>query len=198
VPGVLRANVNDAWVDIATSGPAGARGATGVAGAPGATGPVGVGVPVGGVAGDVLTKVDDTDYNTRWAPGALIANGAPLGATAPPSTAVQVCTWVLPDSLIGRSAMFVWQAIGVITAGKIRVELKFFNPATNVVMTSIEKIDNVGGGNTIRTMFFVGVIEPSAAATPYQLTLAPLDGSDANGLSVYSDPSNHQGYALVF
>ena len=47
-------------------GPVGATGATGATGAQGPKGEAGPGVPTGGVAGQVLTKVDSTDYNTRW------------------------------------------------------------------------------------------------------------------------------------
>ena len=54
---------------IGATGYTGAVGAPGEASATGATGTPGVGVPTGGVAGDVLTKVDSTDYNTKWAPG---------------------------------------------------------------------------------------------------------------------------------
>jgi hypothetical protein len=32
----------------------------------GATGPSGVGIPAGGTSGQILTKVDGTDYNTQW------------------------------------------------------------------------------------------------------------------------------------
>ncbi len=42
------------------AGPAGPVGPTGPAGAPG------VGVPVGGTAGQFLTKIDGTNYNTSW------------------------------------------------------------------------------------------------------------------------------------
>lgn len=45
------------------TGPEGPQGATGEQGETGATGS---GVPVGGTAGQVLTKVDETDYNTEW------------------------------------------------------------------------------------------------------------------------------------
>lgn len=43
----------------------------GGAGSPGANG---VGVPAGGTAGQVLQKVDGTDYNTKWAAQALTQN----------------------------------------------------------------------------------------------------------------------------
>ena len=41
-------------------------GQDGADGAPGATGPAGPGVPSGGTAGQVLSKVDGTDFNTEW------------------------------------------------------------------------------------------------------------------------------------
>lgn len=47
-------------------GPQGTAGAKGDKGDPGAQGPAGEGVPTGGTAGQVLTKVDGTDYNTQW------------------------------------------------------------------------------------------------------------------------------------
>jgi hypothetical protein len=39
---------------------------TGSTGPTGATGPAGPGVPVGGTAGQVLSKINSTDYNTQW------------------------------------------------------------------------------------------------------------------------------------
>jgi len=51
------------------TGPAGATGATGaqgIQGATGAPGPTGQGVPTGGNAGQVLAKINTTNYNTQW------------------------------------------------------------------------------------------------------------------------------------
>jgi hypothetical protein len=42
------------------------EGATGPTGPTGATGPAGPGVAAGGTAGQVLSKIDGTDYNTQW------------------------------------------------------------------------------------------------------------------------------------
>ena len=47
-------------------GPAGPTGATGATGATGSTGAVGPGVAAGGTAGQILSKVDGTNYNTVW------------------------------------------------------------------------------------------------------------------------------------
>lgn len=44
----------------------GATGATGAAGADGSDGADGAGVAAGGTTGQILAKVDDTDYNTEW------------------------------------------------------------------------------------------------------------------------------------
>lgn len=51
---------------IGEQGPQGPEGPAGPKGDTGSTGPAGHGVPAGGVAGQVLTKVDGTDYNTEW------------------------------------------------------------------------------------------------------------------------------------
>ena len=48
------------------AGPTGPTGATGPAGADGSDGADGQGVPTGGTAGQVLSKIDGTDYSTQW------------------------------------------------------------------------------------------------------------------------------------
>ncbi len=48
------------------SGSVGVPGPQGPAGATGPAGPAGEGVPVGGTAGQFLTKIDGTNYNTDW------------------------------------------------------------------------------------------------------------------------------------
>lgn len=52
--------------DTGPTGPAGVVGPTGPAGEVGPTGPAGVGVPTGGTSGQVLAKIDGTNYNTQW------------------------------------------------------------------------------------------------------------------------------------
>ena len=47
-------------------GPAGNDGAPGAQGEPGADGAPGQGVPTGGTVGQVLAKIDSTDYSTEW------------------------------------------------------------------------------------------------------------------------------------
>lgn len=49
-----------------TPGPTGPQGPIGLTGPTGATGSEGQGVPTGGLANQVLSKVDGTDFNTAW------------------------------------------------------------------------------------------------------------------------------------
>ena len=48
------------------TGPQGAQGPQGIQGEKGDKGDTGAGVPVGGTAGQVLAKIDGTNYNTEW------------------------------------------------------------------------------------------------------------------------------------
>jgi len=52
--------------DKGDTGDTGATGTTGTAGTTGTNGTNGVGVPVGGTTGQVLSKINTTDYNTQW------------------------------------------------------------------------------------------------------------------------------------
>lgn len=76
------------------TGPQGVKGdtgATGPQGTVGATGPTGPGVAAGGTAGQVLSKINATDYNTQWiapAAGTVTSVAAGTGLTASPSPIV--------------------------------------------------------------------------------------------------------------
>lgn len=52
--------------DTGATGPQGIQGEQGIQGPAGNDGANGQGVPLGGTAGQVLAKVDSTDYNTEW------------------------------------------------------------------------------------------------------------------------------------
>jgi len=52
--------------DTGATGATGATGSTGATGADGADGADGEGVPIGGTTGQVLAKIDATDFNTEW------------------------------------------------------------------------------------------------------------------------------------
>jgi len=70
------------------TGPTGATGAastvagpTGPTGAAGATGATGQGVPTGGTTGQILLKIDATNYNTQWADNITFSSLADLTDT---------------------------------------------------------------------------------------------------------------------
>jgi hypothetical protein len=65
------------------TGPTGSTGPTGPTGATGTNGTNGQGVVVGGTSGQVLTKIDSTDYNTQWStPATVTFTTLTTGATA--------------------------------------------------------------------------------------------------------------------
>ena len=85
----LTANQTVVNVDIVPTvlqidlGAAGLPGAQGADGADGADGAAGVGVPTGGTAGQVLTKISGTDYDTQWSDLPSLDNFVPYsGGTA--------------------------------------------------------------------------------------------------------------------
>ena len=72
------------------TGATGATGPTGPAGSTGATGPAGPGVPTGGATGQVLAKIDGTDYNDHWIDPP--ATGPSIDDTTASSTSVYSST----------------------------------------------------------------------------------------------------------
>jgi hypothetical protein len=65
----------DTGATSTVAGPQGPKGDTGTAGANGQ------GVPTGGTAGQILSKVDATAYNTAWIAAPAATNGLPTGGT---------------------------------------------------------------------------------------------------------------------
>ena len=71
-------------------GPTGLTGATGPQGPAGTNGTNGQGVPTGGTAGQVLAKVNGTDYNTQWVTPSAGGSGAQVALIATKTTNPQV------------------------------------------------------------------------------------------------------------
>jgi len=105
--------------DKGPQGDPGADGADGTPGADGAAGADGVGVPAGGTTGQVLAKIDATDYNTQWI---TPAGGGGGGAV---------------DSVFGRT--------GVVTAQAADYDAdQISETASNKVMTAAERTKLAG------------------------------------------------------
>ena len=107
IPGAVEATIGATAPAILTVG-VGVPGATGPAGATGAQGPQGdpgEGVPVGGTAGQVLAKIDGTNYNTEWvnvegdylplAGGAMDANASITASDTSTATDSELAGWGL-------------------------------------------------------------------------------------------------------
>ena len=69
-------------------GDTGATGSQGPQGATGTTGATGPGVAPGGTAGQVLSKIDGTNFNTQWTTPAAGGGATILNGSGPPSTAI--------------------------------------------------------------------------------------------------------------
>ena len=60
--------------ETGATGPQGEQGIQGIQGETGPAGADGVGIPAGGTTGQVLKKVDGTDYNTAWGAASTVAS----------------------------------------------------------------------------------------------------------------------------
>ena len=88
---------------------AGKTGATGAAGAAGTNGTNGQGVPTGGTTGQVLSKIDGTDYNTQWTTiaGSFTINGTSisLGGSGTVTAAAGTLTGTTLNSTVVNSSL---------------------------------------------------------------------------------------------
>ena len=82
---------------VGPAGPTGPTGPVGPSGAIGATGAAGQGVPTGGATGQVLSKVDGTDYNTAWT--------TPTGGVTGTGTANYHTKWTTGGTALVNSLM---------------------------------------------------------------------------------------------
>ena len=131
-------------VSIASPGPQGAAGAAGATGATGATGAkgdkgdtgntgaTGAGVAVGGTAGQVLAKIDATNYNTQWitpaTPGTATTAGVYGVTTLTDSTNSTSTTTAATPASVKSSydvATAGWEAFNFGTAGVIATVPRF-------------------------------------------------------------------------
>lgn len=96
---------------LGPTGPTGASGTdgdigpTGPTGATGDTGPTGQGVPAGGFAGQILAKIDGTDYNTEWVTNSGGAGSSDLDSL----TDVTIATPDIGDILYYNSSTSTWE-----------------------------------------------------------------------------------------
>ncbi|MDO7848819.1 hypothetical protein Q5H92_20815, partial [Hymenobacter sp. M29] len=167
--------------DPGTAGTAGATGAkgdkgdpgtAGTAGATGTKGDPGVGVPTGGTAGQILTKVTGTDYNTQWtSPGAaassvsvqLRANKVGgTGETLPVATSTTAPT-IAFNNVLTSPTLGTWDGstytLGTGGAGLYLVQANILTPdagtPTQTISASLVlEVNSAGYGSTAGNVYY--------------------------------------------
>jgi hypothetical protein len=139
---------------IGDTGPAGPQGATGANGATGATGATGPGVVAGGVAGQVLSKIDATDYNTQW--------------INPPATGAPAA-----DGILTGLALTVTSSILSVAAGSWRIGGVVYQTtiATNITLATADPVNNRIDLIYANTSNAILVLEGSPSANPVKPSL---------------------------
>ena len=136
------------------AGPMGPQGLTGPQGPAGTPGANGQGVPVGGTTGQVLSKIDGTDYNTQWV--------TPSGGTSLPAQTGNAGKVLTTD---GTNPS--WTNAPIL--GTLQVSPVTSGGTTNVTVSNLNvrniMLDYQGGnGNASGTI--INIIVPSAASYP--------------------------------
>ena len=183
------------------TGATGAIGATGYTGAPGqssatgATGARGVGVPTGGVAGDVLTKVDSTDYNTKWAPG---------------GNQIYSDSW-FQNNLIGPPPFIQFQTVSSTTTEifvpwiyPAQTPIGLINSWIPVVNTLSMQI-SINTGPVNPNPYMVSTITNASINyvnnhdnTPYVTGMVLSKNPGTNGIELRTFPDSSQRYAYIY
>jgi hypothetical protein len=175
-------------------GPAGPQGSPGAPGAAGATGPAGPGVPPGGATGQVLTKINATDYNTNWQTPAAGGGGLTLPLT-------QTLTFS-PDSTydIGASAASrprtVYAGTSFIGPGAVPT-----GGTTGQVLSKSSNSDyalawtTVSGGGSLTWPLLAP--DGTAAAPSYSFTSDPNTGLYRSGNEKLSFGANGQQVFMI-
>jgi hypothetical protein len=102
---------------------AGPQGLVGPAGATGPQGPAGVGVSAGGIAGQVLAKINGTDYNTHW-------------VDLPSLTGYATESWVLARGYITSSALSPYLTSAAAASTYLTITNAASTYATNAALSS--------------------------------------------------------------
>ena len=157
---------------------------TGPTGDPGADGTDGQGVPVGGTAGQVLAKIDGTDYNTEWVDvsgGAGITDGDKGDITVSASGA----TWIIDNNVVTLAKMADMATSSLIyrkTAGSGA-------PEVNTLATLKTDLGLTGTNSGDQTITLTGMVTGSGtgsfATSLGSFTKAQLDTAVSDGNVLY-------------
>ena len=136
------------------TGPQGAAGSAGANGAVGATGATGPGVVAGGAAGQVLSKIDATDYNTQW--------------INPPATGAPAA-----DGILTGLALTVTNSVLNVAAGAWRISGVTYETttATNITLAAADPTNNRIDLIYANTSDSILVLEGLTSANPVKPSL---------------------------
>jgi hypothetical protein len=145
IPGAVEATIGATAPAVLTIG-------VGTPGATGPAGPAGVGVPAGGTAGQFLTKIDGTNYNTDWTTVNLSAY-APLASPAfTGNPTAPTATFGDNDTSISTTA-FVQAALAGGTAVAKNLEVYVRNQSGSTIAAgSIVYISGATGNRPLITL----------------------------------------------
>lgn len=165
----------------------------GTAGTNGTNGTNGQGVPTGGTAGQVLTKVNGTDYNTQWT--------TPSASASPPAyPSIELNTSVTSSQTITQLAgsnsytPLLFSASNntnaAFTGGNTWNGSVFTVGATGAgwyqVVAQVAQVNSVGGSNQVGVQFFldknnaIGNTSTSNGIYPYALSTYDFNSSGGN------------------
>ena len=144
---------------VGAPGPVGPKGDTGSAGANGAPGPAGPGVPVGGAAGQVLSKINATDFNTQWSNAGFDQGAADLrylqlagGTLTGPLTvedSVTVLELISQGTIVAQSGISSAAGISV-TSGNVTAPQVRASTAAPVAINDLTRKDYVDAADALR------------------------------------------------
>lgn len=155
---------------------------TSLKGAAGAPGAAGQGVPAGGTAGQVLRKIDGTDYNTEWATPAAAANRyvnvALSDMTTDLTTGTSVAAWFAPED--GTLASVYIGVHDPSSSGAVTVDM---NDSGGSVFTTPPSIDATEATSLTGT---AAVLDGTVSFVRGDKFTFDIDaaGTDAKGLQV--------------
>jgi hypothetical protein len=159
------------WSMLGATGQQGIQGIQGIQGVKGDTGVAGPGIPIGGTAGQILAKIDNTNFNTQW-------------ITSPTGDSSQLQKVTEPSIITLSGLATGWRILGRDTAnygniGIDAIDLSFSNtPSTTLGATGSGSI--AMGDKTTALAAYSTAIGKSTIASGSSST-AMGDGTTASG-----------------
>lgn len=173
------------------------KGAQGAPGADGQDGTDGVGVPAGGTAGQILAKVDSTDYNTEWV---TPSGGGTAAGTSYDNTTSGLAATNVQDALDEIDAsvdtlnsniakMYLDSTNYNFIGATVSYGSSYTAPATGIYFIKVASSSTQGAGIYYDSGLAQGIINISAAGGQQTATI-PLK----QGATIYTANNNTTGY----